>query len=160
MTLSRTRLNRYLNEGVCVGREKRRYGVTGMLACRDGWIQLVGMRDEHWDALAASEEGALFGERGLGPAASRADRTDELGRTLAEWCASRPKKRAASVLSTLGAPVGIFADPLDCLGSEQLAHRAFFASVPDGFGADNDEVLAASSRARAVADERRREVFR
>jgi crotonobetainyl-CoA:carnitine CoA-transferase CaiB-like acyl-CoA transferase len=134
LTLSRTRLNRYLNEGVCVGREKRRYGVAGMLACRDGWIQLVGMRDEHWDALAASEEGVLFRERGLGSAVARADRTAELGQTLVEWCASRPKQRAASVLSRLGAPVGIFADPLDCLGSEQLAHRGFFASVPDGAG--------------------------
>ncbi|HUJ67696.1 MAG TPA: CoA transferase, partial [Acidimicrobiales bacterium] len=134
LTLSRTRLNRFLNEGVCVGRERRRYGVTGMLACSDGWIQLVGMRDEHWDALAGSEEGALFSERGLGSAASRAGRTAELGRTLAEWCASRPKGRAASVLSRLGAPVGIFADPLDCLGSDQLADRGFFTSVSDGVG--------------------------
>jgi crotonobetainyl-CoA:carnitine CoA-transferase CaiB-like acyl-CoA transferase len=134
LTLSRTRLNRYLNEGVCVGRERRRYGVAGMLACSDGWIQLVGMRDEHWDALAASEEGALFGERGLGSALSRAERSAELGRTLREWCAGRPKKEAASVLSRLGAPVGIFADPLDCLASEQLAHRAFFTWVPDGVG--------------------------
>ena len=134
LTLNRTRLNRYLNEGVCVGRERRRYGVTGMLACRDGWIQLVGMRDEHWDALARSEEGALFMERGLGSAPARADRTAELGRTLAEWCASRPKGRAASVLSRLGAPVGIFAEPRDCLGSDQLDHRGFFSTVPDGVG--------------------------
>jgi crotonobetainyl-CoA:carnitine CoA-transferase CaiB-like acyl-CoA transferase len=134
LTLSRTRLNRYLNEGVCVGREKRRYGVTGMLACSDGWIQLVGMRDEHWDALARSEEGALFGQRGLGSAVSRADRSAELGQALAEWCASRPKEDAALALSRLGAPVGIFADPLDCLGSDQLAHRGFFASVSDGVG--------------------------
>jgi crotonobetainyl-CoA:carnitine CoA-transferase CaiB-like acyl-CoA transferase len=134
LTLSRTRLNRYLNEGVCVGREKRRYGIAGMLACSDGWIQLVGMRDEHWDALAGSEAGALFRQRGLVSAESRAGRDGELGETLAEWCASLPKGDAASILSRLGAPVGVFADPLDCLGSEQLAHREFFASVPDGFG--------------------------
>jgi crotonobetainyl-CoA:carnitine CoA-transferase CaiB-like acyl-CoA transferase len=134
LTLSRTRLNRYLNEGACVGREKRRYGITGMLACADGWIQLVGMRDEHWDALAASTEGALFQERGLDSSASRSGRTSELGQTLAEWCAARPKAVAASLLSKLGAPVGVFADPLDCLSSEQLAHRRFFVSVSDGVG--------------------------
>jgi crotonobetainyl-CoA:carnitine CoA-transferase CaiB-like acyl-CoA transferase len=134
LTLSRTRLNRLLNEGVCVGREKRRYGVTGMLACHDGWIQLVGMREEHWDALAGSEEGAVFRDRGLDSASSRAQRSTELGQTLAEWCASRPKAVATSLLSKLGAPVGIFADPLDCLASEQLAHRSFFASVADGTG--------------------------
>ena len=136
LTLSRTRLNRYLNEGVCVGREKRRYGITGMLVCEDGWIQLVGMRDEHWDALAASTEGARFHERGLDSSLSRAGRTSELGQTLAEWCAARPKTVAVSVLSRLGAPVGIFADPLDCLTSEQLAHRQFFVSVSDGVGGD------------------------
>jgi crotonobetainyl-CoA:carnitine CoA-transferase CaiB-like acyl-CoA transferase len=134
LTLSRTRLNRYLNEGVCVGREKRRYGITGMLACGDGWIQLVGMRDEHWDALAASEEGAVFRQRGLDSSLSRAGRTSELGQTLSEWCAARPKAVAASVLSRLGAPVGILADPEDCLSSEQLAYRQFFASVSDGAG--------------------------
>jgi crotonobetainyl-CoA:carnitine CoA-transferase CaiB-like acyl-CoA transferase len=123
-----------MNEGVCVAREKRRYGIAGMLACRDGWIQLVGMRDQHWDALAASEEGSLFREKDLGSAAAREGRSADLGQTLVEWCASRAKATAAAVLSRLGAPVGMFADAADCLKSEQLALRQFFASVSDGAG--------------------------
>ena len=134
MTLSRTRINRFLNDGVCVGRERRRYGITGMLACRDGWIQLVGMRDEHWDRLLDLDDGAAFRQASFDTAASRADRTEELGALLARWCSERPKLEAAAVLSGVGAPVGIFADPADCLASEQLAHRGFFRTVDDGAG--------------------------
>ncbi len=55
LTLNRTRLSRFTNDGVTLGREGNRYGFTGMMACRDGWIQLVGMTDRQLDALAASD---------------------------------------------------------------------------------------------------------
>ena len=126
ITLSRTRLNRWLNEGACVERQGPRYGIAGMLRCQDGWIQLVGMREEHWDRLAKSEEGTVFLDARLDTAESRAERSAELGRVLAEWCLELPKADAASLLSALGAPVGIYADAVDCLTSEQLAHRGFF----------------------------------
>ncbi len=134
ISLSRTRLNRWLNEGVCVQRQGPRYGIAGMLRCQDGWIQLVGMRDEHWDRLAKSDEGAAFLEAGLDTAESRVARIDDLGRVLAEWCLQLPKAQAASLLSGLGAPVGIHADAVDCLTSDQLAHRGFFRTVDGGAG--------------------------
>jgi crotonobetainyl-CoA:carnitine CoA-transferase CaiB-like acyl-CoA transferase len=135
LTLNRTRLNRYLNEGVCVGREGRRYGITGMLECRDGWIQLVGMREEHWDRLVGSADGAVFRAAGMDSAAARAERNDELGGLLAGWCAERAKDEAASLLAAVGAPVGTFAEPADCVSSQQLLHRGFFRAADDGAGA-------------------------
>ena len=64
LTLNRTRMNRWNNEGVNHGREKNRYGITGMMRCLDGWAQVVGLREEHWDRLVTSPEGAEFRERG------------------------------------------------------------------------------------------------
>jgi crotonobetainyl-CoA:carnitine CoA-transferase CaiB-like acyl-CoA transferase len=134
LTLSRTRLNRWLNEEICVERQGPRYGIAGMLRCQDGWIQLVGMREEHWDRLAKADEGAVFVEAGLDSAEARAAPGADLGRVLAEWCRRLPKARAASLLSGLGAPVGIHADAVDCLTSDQLAYRGFFRAVDDGAG--------------------------
>jgi crotonobetainyl-CoA:carnitine CoA-transferase CaiB-like acyl-CoA transferase len=134
ITLSRTRLNRWLNEGVRVERQGPRYGIAGMLRCQDGWIQLVGIRDEHWDRLVQSDQGTIFLEAGLHTVESRAARNADLGRVLAEWCLQLPKVRAAAVLSGLGAPVGIYADAADCMTSDQLAHRGFFRDVDDGAG--------------------------
>ena len=43
LALDRTRLSRFNNDGVTLHREGSRYGSFGMIACRDGWVQLVGM---------------------------------------------------------------------------------------------------------------------
>ena len=55
---------------------------------------------------------------------------------LAAWCEAREKVEVVDVLSSLGAPAGIFAEPTDVLASEQLAHREFFRSVDDGAGGE------------------------
>ena len=51
LTLNRTRLSRFNNDGVALRREGSRYGFFGMIACRDGWVQLVGLTSDQWDAL-------------------------------------------------------------------------------------------------------------
>lgn len=132
LTLSRSRMNRWNNEGVCVGRERNRYGITGMLQCRDGWVQVVGLRSEHWDRLIAGPDAEEFREFDS-PAARDAD-VPGLGRVLAAWCGRRPKAYVAEVMARVGAPAGIFADAADLVVSEQLAHRAFFEQIPDGCG--------------------------
>ena len=43
LTLNRTRLSRFNNDGVTLHREGNRYGFFGMIECRDGWVQLVGL---------------------------------------------------------------------------------------------------------------------
>ena len=110
ISLNRTRLNRFLNEGVNVGREKSRYGITGQLRCSDGWAAVIGIRDEQWDRLVALPEGAEFRDAGFSTAEARAQETSRLGETLAEWCAARPKAEVARILSGIGAPAGIFAE--------------------------------------------------
>ena len=134
ISLNRTRLNRFLNEGVNVGREKSRYGITGQMRCSDGWAAVIGIREEQWDRLVALPEGAEFRDAGFSTAEARAREVARLGEILAAWCAARPKAEVARVLSAIGAPAGIFADPADLLASEQLAHRGFFHRIGDGHG--------------------------
>ncbi len=134
LSLSRTRLNRFLNEGVNVGRERSRYGITGQLRCSDGWVAVIGIREEQWDRLVALPEGAEFRDAGFSSAEARTHDTTRLGEILAAWCAARPKAEVARVLSGTGAPAGIFATPVDLLASEQLAYRGFFHQVDDGHG--------------------------
>jgi crotonobetainyl-CoA:carnitine CoA-transferase CaiB-like acyl-CoA transferase len=134
LTLSRTRMNRFLNEGVNVGREKSRYGITGMMRCQDGWAVVIGLREDQWDRLVTLPAGAAFRDAGFGTAEARAQDDTGLGKVLASWCAERPKTDVARTLSEIGAPAGILANPGDLLASEQLAHRGFFHHIDDGRG--------------------------
>jgi crotonobetainyl-CoA:carnitine CoA-transferase CaiB-like acyl-CoA transferase len=134
LSVNRTRMNRFLNEAVIVGREKSRYGITGMMRCQDGWTDVIGMREDQWDRLVALPEGAAFRDAGFTTAEARGQDNDGLGKTLAEWCAARPKEVVARILAAVGAPAGIYANPADLLASEQLAHREYFHQVDDGCG--------------------------
>lgn len=137
LSCSRTRMNRWLNEDVCVGREGPRYGIAGMLRCRDdGWIQLVGMREESWDRLLQSGDGDAFRTAGFSDPAERTARQQALGQVLADWCQARSKFEASTILSRAGAPVGVFADASDCLDNEQLRHRGFWREVDDRHGGE------------------------
>ena len=72
LTLNRTRLSRFNNDGVTLHREGNRYGFFGMIECRDGWVQLVGLTADQWDALAASADaGELADPRVATAAAAR-----------------------------------------------------------------------------------------
>jgi len=134
LTLNRTRMNRYNNEGVNHGREGSRYGITGMLRCVDGWAQVVGLREEHWDRLVALPEGSDFRDAGFETRDARAADTARLGTVLAAWCAARTKAEVVEIVSGIGAPAGAFTEPQDLLASGQLAHRRFFRTVDDGAG--------------------------
>jgi crotonobetainyl-CoA:carnitine CoA-transferase CaiB-like acyl-CoA transferase len=129
LTLNRTRLSRFTNDGVVLSREGNRYGIAGMLLCRDGHVQLSGMRDEHWERLIAMPEGEAFAEERFATAALRAANQAELGVSLAQWCAARPRTEVVRVLALAGCPIGPYANPDDLLASEQLAHREFFQTV-------------------------------
>jgi crotonobetainyl-CoA:carnitine CoA-transferase CaiB-like acyl-CoA transferase len=135
LTLNRTRLSRFNNDGVTLRREGSRYGITGAMRCRDGWAQVAGMRDEHWERLLASPEGADLVDPRFSTPAQRAADVVALGEAFAAWCLARPKDDVVRVLAPIGCPVGAYAHPSDLLESEQLAARGFFQEVGDGYGA-------------------------
>ena len=134
LTLNRTRLSRFNNDGIVMGREGSRYGFMGMMRCRDGWVQLVGMTKDQWDTLAASPDAGELGDPRIATAAGRADHPSLAASAITAWCEGRDKADVVRILAPLGAPVGAYATPADLLGSEQLAHRDFFREVGDGRG--------------------------
>jgi crotonobetainyl-CoA:carnitine CoA-transferase CaiB-like acyl-CoA transferase len=135
LTLNRTRMSRYNNDGVVLHREASRYGITGMMRCSDGWVQLVGIRDEHWDRLVSSPDAGRLADARFATAEGRDREVEALGATLAAWCAERTKAEVVAVLAPIGCSVGAYAVPGDLLGSAQLRHREFLREVDDGHGA-------------------------
>jgi crotonobetainyl-CoA:carnitine CoA-transferase CaiB-like acyl-CoA transferase len=134
LTLNRTRLSRFNNDGVVLRREGSRYGFMGMMQCRDGWVQLVGVTPVQWDALAASPDAGALADPRIATAAARADHMELAAEALQAWCEQRDKAEVVRILSPLGCPVGAYARPPDLMASEQLAHRNFFRTVDDGRG--------------------------
>jgi crotonobetainyl-CoA:carnitine CoA-transferase CaiB-like acyl-CoA transferase len=134
LSLNRTRMNTFHNEGVLVGRGKGRNIVNGIFRCADGWAELIGLRDDHWERFLALPDGANFGSGRFATAESRAGNPAALRDALGEWCGPRSKFDVAQVFSGIGAAAGIYAEPEDIMASEQLAHRAFLQQVDDGRG--------------------------
>jgi crotonobetainyl-CoA:carnitine CoA-transferase CaiB-like acyl-CoA transferase len=134
LSLNRTRMNTFHNEGVLVGRDKGRNILNGIYRCADGWAELIGLRDHHWERFLALPDGADFGAGRFATAESRAANPAEMKDALGAWCAPRSKFQVARVFSGIGGAAGIYAEPEDVMASAQLAHRAFLQQVDDGRG--------------------------
>ena len=134
LALNRTRLSRFNNDGVTLHREGSRYGFFGMMPCRDGWVQLVGLTPDQWDALAASPDAGELADSRFATAAARGDNFAAAAETLLSWCKGHDKADVVRILTPLGCPVGAYALPSDLLSSAQLEHRGFFRDVDDGRG--------------------------
>src|SRR5262249_1326681 len=135
-TLNRTRLSRFSHDGVELRRGPSQYGIGGMIRCRDGYIQLVGMRPEHWDRLASGPEGEALRPPGDGSGTDTGEEGVRRGRALRAWCAARDKDEVTGLLAAAGCPVGAYASAQDLMASAQLAHRGFFQQIDQpGLGA-------------------------
>lgn len=134
LTLNRTRLSRFNNDGVTLHREGSRYGFFGMIACRDGWVQLVGLTPAQWDSLAASPDAGELADASIATAAARATDFAAASEALTGWCKKRSKADVVRILALLGAPIGAYAQPSDLLASPQLEHRGFFREIEGGRG--------------------------
>ena len=87
-----------------------RYGSMGMMRCRDGWVQLVGMTPAQWDALAASPEAGELADPRIATAAARAEHPELAAAAIQAWCEARDKADVVRILAPLGAPVGRLRD--------------------------------------------------
>jgi crotonobetainyl-CoA:carnitine CoA-transferase CaiB-like acyl-CoA transferase len=134
LTLNRTRLSRFNNDGVTLHREGSRYGFLGMVACCDGWVQLVGVTPDQWDRLAASPEAGELADPRFATAAARAEDLPAAAEALLGWCKARGKADVVRILAAVGCPVGAYATPAELLSSPQFQHRGFFRGVEDGRG--------------------------
>jgi crotonobetainyl-CoA:carnitine CoA-transferase CaiB-like acyl-CoA transferase len=131
LTLNRTRLSRLQNDGVVLRREGNRYGISGMLRCRDGYVQIGTFREQHWAAMCRAPASPIYGDDRFATAALRASHNDELKVALDSWCAERSRAEVASTMAGIGVPAGVYATAEDLFDSPQLQHRGFFRQVDD-----------------------------
>ena len=134
LALNRTRLSRFNNDGVTMRRGPSPYGFQGMMECRDGNVELMGMMPGHWDALAASPHAGELADPRFATAEARAQDMEAAEAAFLRWVKQHDRADVVRILAELGAPVGAYARPPDLLASEQLAHRGFFREVDDGRG--------------------------
>jgi crotonobetainyl-CoA:carnitine CoA-transferase CaiB-like acyl-CoA transferase len=137
LTLNRTRLSRYNNDGIELRRDKSRYGAGGMLQCADGWVQLVGMRDEHWTALGSTAEGAALLDAVAARTTDGSPDVDTQRAGLAAWCETLPKREVVRILAAVGCAIGAYAVAPDLMTDPQLSHRQYFQRVPTGEGEES-----------------------
>ena len=116
LTLNRTRLSRFNNDDIVLRREGSRYGFMGMMRCRDGWVQLVGVTPAQWDALAASPDAGDLADPRIATAAARAENMELAAAALQAWCEQHDKADVVRILAPLGCPVGAYATPSDLVG--------------------------------------------
>ena len=136
LTLNRTRLSRFSYDGVELRRGPSQYGIGGMIRCRNGYIQLVGMRPEHWDRLTSGPDGEPLRPPVDGSGRDAGEEEARRGDALRAWCAARDKDEVTRLLADAGCPVGAYAAPADLMASAQLAHRDFFQQIEQpGLGA-------------------------
>lgn len=134
LTLNRTRLSRFNNDGITLRREGNRYGFFGMLQCRDGWVQLVMMTPAQWDALAASPEALPLADPRHATAEVREADMTAAAKAFVSWVAEHDRADVVRLLGGVGAAIGGYARPEDLLASAQLAHRGFLSDLGDGRG--------------------------
>ena len=88
----------------------------GMMRCRDGWVQLVGVTPAQWDALAASPDAGELGRPGDRDRRPHAPRTWNVPPPRSQtWCEQRDRADVVRILAPLGCPVGAYATPADLL---------------------------------------------
>lgn len=129
LTLNRTRLSRFNQDGVAMGRSGAAYAIGGMIRCRDGYVQVIGVQDEHWRRLGTLAGAEVFAQERFATNAGRAEHAVALNALLVSWCAERTKAEVYQTMATAGFAAGYFATPQDLLDSPQLAAREFFQTV-------------------------------
>jgi crotonobetainyl-CoA:carnitine CoA-transferase CaiB-like acyl-CoA transferase len=132
LTLNRTTLSRFVNDGVVMQAGPRRRFVGGLMASRDGFVGISGLSQRQWQALAATPEGACFSPFLEADGQVREELVADLRQSLAEWCSTRTKDTIIRSLRAAGCAVAEFADADDLISSAQMKHRQFLRTIEFG----------------------------
>lgn len=128
--LFRTRMVRFTHDGTVLHQRPSPYtSAGGMFACVDGYVQILGPRNDSWAELADVPDGERFRDDRYLTNAGRTTFVEELNGKLGAWCGERTKKDVVSTLGPLGFAVGAYAVPQDLVSSPQFAARRFFQTV-------------------------------
>lgn len=130
MNLNRPVMTHYFAQGDVVDRQ-RGYAYGGTIPCKDGYVLLRPIEDNHWQALArAMGRPELIEDARFRTRQARTEHGAVLNSLIIEWAMQQDKVELYERIASTGCPVGYFATAADVVHSPQLAAREFFIPSP------------------------------
>ncbi|MEE8304445.1 MAG: CoA transferase [Candidatus Tectomicrobia bacterium] len=128
MNINRPVLGHYLATGEVVSRH-RGYTFGGAMPCRDGYVILRPMEDNHWQGLARAmgREDLAHDER-FQTRPARIENGQELNELILAWAMQLSKIDIYKRVASEGCPVAYFATAKDIVQSPQLLAREFMVT--------------------------------
>jgi crotonobetainyl-CoA:carnitine CoA-transferase CaiB-like acyl-CoA transferase len=126
LNLNRPMLAYYLATGEVISRQ-RGYAFGGAVPCRDGYIMLRPIEDNHWRGLVrAMGRDELADDERFRTRQARTDNGALLNDLIVAWAMQHTKVALYERVAAEGCPVGYFATAEDVVQAPQLAAREFF----------------------------------
>jgi crotonobetainyl-CoA:carnitine CoA-transferase CaiB-like acyl-CoA transferase len=128
LNLNRPMLAYYLATGEVISRQ-RGYAFGGAIPCRDGYVMLRPIEDNHWRGLArAMDQEELAEDERFRTRQARTDNGVLLNDLIVAWAMQHTKVALYERVAAEGCPVGYFATAEDVIQTPQLVAREFFVA--------------------------------
>ncbi len=128
MNINRPTIAHYFATGGVVSRQ-RGYEFGGALPCRDGYVLLRPIEDNHWQAVVrAMRRPELAEDERFQTRQARTANGLALNELLLEWCMQKSKIELYELVAAEGAPIGYFATSEDIVKAPQVQARGFMVT--------------------------------
>lgn len=119
-----------LGDGSLEHRKERSFRFGGVIACADGYIELLTLEDRQWAALVelVGRPDWATDERFHDPI-ERSRQGAKINACLREWAATRTTEDIAHNAQALGIPVAKYRSPAEVLAGEHERCRGLFAAT-------------------------------
>jgi crotonobetainyl-CoA:carnitine CoA-transferase CaiB-like acyl-CoA transferase len=125
LNINRPVLAHYLATGDVVSRQ-RGYTFGGAMPCRDGYVLIRPMEDNHWQGLAGAMQRAdLADDERFKTRTARIENGQALNDIIMHWAMQHTKLDIYNRVATAGCPVAYFATAEDVVQSPQTRARGF-----------------------------------
>ncbi len=125
LNINRPVLAYYLATGNVVSRQ-RGYTFGGAMPCRDGYVLIRPMEDNHWQGLAgAMQQADLADDDRFKTRPARIENGQVLNDIIMQWAMQQKKLDIYERVAKAGCPVAYFATAEDVVQSPQTLARAF-----------------------------------
>lgn len=128
MNINRPTIAHYFATGGIVSRQ-RGYEFGGALPCRDGYVLLRPIEDNHWQAVVrAMQRPELAEDERFQTRQARTANGMALNELLLQWCMQKSKIELYDLVAAEGAPIGYFATAEDIVEAPQVQARGFIVT--------------------------------
>ena len=128
VNINRPTLAHYLATGGIVSRQ-RGYEFGGAIPCKDGYVILRPIEDNHWQAVVrAMQRPDLAEDERFHTREARTENGALLNELIMAWAMQQTKLELYERVAAEGAPIGYFATAEDIASASQLAARNFMVT--------------------------------